>query len=97
LQAEAARWSELGDMRDGGKTKGLGTASRMRLRLPGDSLIAFDLGLGLSGEVPAPLRLRGIVPGGAVAGGGLVLGDVGYEYGDIRDVSYQLDCRRRFS
>ena len=52
LQAEAARWSGLGVMRDGGKTKGLGTASRRRRRLPGDTLIEFELGLGLSDQVP---------------------------------------------
>ena len=71
LQAEAARWSGLGVMRDGGKTKGLGTASRRRWRLQGDTLIEFEfgLGLGLSDQVPVRRRLGRIVPGGRSARG----------------------------
>ena len=46
-QAEVACWSELGLMLDGGKAKPLGTASHSRPRLPGDTLIEFNLGLGL--------------------------------------------------
>ena len=42
MQAEVAHWIGLVVMRDGGKTKGLGTAFRRRLRLPGDTLIEFE-------------------------------------------------------
>jgi len=38
-------------MPDGGNTKGLGTASRRRRRLPGDTLAGFELRLRLSDQV----------------------------------------------
>jgi hypothetical protein len=66
LQAEAARWCGLGVMRDGGKMKALGTASRRRLRRPGETLIEFELGLGLSDQVPVLSGLGRIGQGGWV-------------------------------
>jgi len=63
---ERAR-GQLGVMPDGGKTKALGTASCRRRRLPGDTLIEFELGLGLSEEVPVRRRLGRLVPGGWVS------------------------------
>jgi hypothetical protein len=60
---EAARWSGFGVMPDGGKTKALGTASRRRRRLPGDTPIECELGL--SDQVP----VGRLVPGGRAAGG----------------------------
>jgi len=56
-------------MRAGGKTRALGTAYRGRRRLPGDTLIEFELKLGLSDKVPVRRRLGGIDPGGRSAGG----------------------------
>jgi len=43
-------------MPDGGKTKALGTASRTRRRLPGDTLIEFELGLRLRKSDKAPVK-----------------------------------------
>jgi hypothetical protein len=69
LQAEAARRSGLGVMSDGGKTKVPDTASRRRGRLPGDTLIEFELRLKPSDQVPVRRRLGGLVPvGGAACG-----------------------------
>jgi len=54
-------------MPDGGKTRGFSTASRRRRRLPGDTLIEFELGL--SGQVPVRRRPGRPAPGGRSAGG----------------------------
>jgi len=64
LPAEAARWSGLGVVPDGGKTKALGTASRRRRGLPGDALIELEVGLGLLEKVRVRHRLGRLVPGG---------------------------------
>jgi hypothetical protein len=45
-------------MPDGGRTKGLGTASRRRRQLPGATLIEFELGLGLSGQLDQDVEVQ---------------------------------------
>jgi len=57
--ASIARSSGVRGVPDGGKTRGLSTASRGRRRLPGDTLIEFELGLGLNDTVPVRRRLWG--------------------------------------
>jgi hypothetical protein len=72
---DARRWQTrcagagFGVMPDGGKTRALGTAYRRRRRLPSDTLIELDVGLGLAEEVPVRHRLGSILPGGRPAGG----------------------------
>jgi hypothetical protein len=54
-------------MPDDGKTTGLGTHFRRRPRRPGDTLIEFELELGLSDQAPVRRGLGRLVPGGWVS------------------------------
>jgi hypothetical protein len=46
------------------RDEGDGTLSRRRWRLPDDALIEFEIGLGLSQEVPVQDWLGSVLPGG---------------------------------
>ena len=87
-QADAACWSGLGVMPDGGKTKALGTASRRRRRLPGDTLsngrpgrVLMATRRRLTGaEVnfsSGPRRVASAVPGGTESAARYLEGRVG--------------------